>query len=334
MPGLTSGTVHVNQPLSNLARKYQPDPAEMVADLVCPILPVQHESDLYYTWTQGDFYGTDVTDLVPDRAEPRSVEFTASTSSYQAKRREIAWDISDRERENADDQLQLERTKQEGVLGRLALLREMRIEALLNINTTTTTIAGEAIVGGLDSSMTAAKTAFWDGSATTYASIFTDVVKGITKLRQSIGAKPNTIIIAAQVAEGLNKSQFYSAAAGPQFVYSTAPSNAANFTNYPLLPETLWGMRVLTPGQIKNTAVEGQAESYSDIWGEIVRILYVNPGPAMENPSCSYTFQSEALETRTMRDERKRLDWYATGRTIAEAAVAPFGGYTVTDCLT
>jgi hypothetical protein len=39
MPGMTSGSVHVNQPLSNLARLYRPDPAEMVADLVCPPSP-------------------------------------------------------------------------------------------------------------------------------------------------------------------------------------------------------------------------------------------------------------------------------------------------------
>jgi hypothetical protein len=331
---MTSGNVHVNAPLSNLARKYAPDPAEMVADLVCPILPVQHESDLYYVWTQGDFYGTDVSDLVPDRAEPRAVEFAATTQSYQARRREIAWDVSDRERENADDQLQLERTKQNGVLGRLALLREMRIEALLQVTSTSTTVAGEAISGGLDTSMTASKTGFWDGAAVTYNSIFTDVVKGVTKLRQSIGAKPNTIIIAAAVAEGMHKSLFFSSSGGPQAMYTTRPADQGAYTEYPLLPPTLWGLKVLTPGQIKNTAAEGQTESYADIWGEVVRVLYVSNAPAMENPSCAYTFQSENLETRQERDERKRLDWYATGRTIDERVVAPFAGYLITDTLT
>jgi len=98
-------------------------PGGDVADLVCPILPVQHESDLYYTWTQGDFSDRRHRPR-PDRAEPRAVEFTASTSSYRRSDARSPGHLRP-ERENADDQLLLERTKQDGVLGRLALLREM-----------------------------------------------------------------------------------------------------------------------------------------------------------------------------------------------------------------
>src|SRR3989442_1180496 len=108
MPGMPVGQVHVSQPLSNLARLYRPLDAGFIADEVVPRLPVQHEQDLYYTWQIGEFFGTDVTDLVPDRSEPRSIEFNATTAAYQTARRELAWDITDRERANADDQLRLE----------------------------------------------------------------------------------------------------------------------------------------------------------------------------------------------------------------------------------
>ncbi len=334
MPGMPVGAVHQNVPLSNLAVLYRPSMDGFIADEVCPILPVVNESDTYYTWTQGDFFATDVSDLVPDRTEPRAIEFAATTAAYQAKRRELAWDISDRERRNADNQLRLEEVKQNGVLARLALLREMRVEALLRITTTTTTVAGESISGGLNTAMTAAKTAFWDGASTTYQNIFTDVVKGITKMRQSIGQKPTHIIIPAAVAEGLHKSTFFSAAGGPLIIVGTQPAESPAFRDYPLLPPVLWGLRVLVPGEIKNTAVEGQTASYSDVWGEVVRILYVTPNPDVENPSVAYTFQAEAPSTRQSRDDKKRLDWYATGRTIDERAVAAFAGYTVTDCLT
>ena len=334
MAGMPVGQVHQNVPLTNLAVLYRPLESGFIADEVAPILPVRKESDSYYVWTQGDFFATDVSDLTPDKTEPRAIEFAATTAQYQTKKRELAWDISDRERANADDQLRLERVKQEGVLGRLAILRDMRVEALLQVTTTSTTVAGESLSGGLDTSMTAAKTAFWDGAATTYQNIFTDVVKGITKMRQNIGARPNVIVIPAQVAEGMHKSSFFSATAGPQIVYQTAPADAPAYNQYPLLPERLWGMRVLTPGNIKNTAVEGQTASYSDIWGETVRILYVTPNPDIENPSCAYTFQSRGPETRQARDDRKELDWFANGRVIDERVVASFAGYLVTDCLT
>lgn len=331
MPGQPVGAVHVNVPLSNLARLYRPLDSGFIADEVAPFLDVKHESDLYYTFTQGDFYGTDVTDLTPDRTEPRAIEFSHSTATYRCARRELAWDISDRERSNADDQLRLERNKQVGTLGRLGLLREMRVEAALNISSTVTTVAGEAIAGGLDTSMTAAKTGFWDGASVTYNSIFTDVVKGITKIRQAIGIRPNTIVIPAAVAEGMHKSLFFS---GLQQYTRGDVASQPLYEQYPLLPPTLWGLRVLVPGAIKNTAVEGQAESYSDIWGETVRILFVQPGPAIETPSVLYTFRSEQFTTRQSRDDKKRIDWFAAGQTIQEAVVAPFAGYTVTDCLT
>jgi hypothetical protein len=333
MAGMPVGVVHVNVPLSNLAILYRPGFYGFIADEIVPQLPVVHESDVYYTWTQGDFFATDVSDLVPDRTEPRAIEFTATTAQYQAKRRELAWDLSDRERRNADDQLRLETVKQEAVLGRLALLREMRCEALLRPNTQTTTIGGEVFTGGLDSTMTAAKTAFWDGSATTYNQVFTDVVKGITKLRQAIGQKPSHIVIPAAVAEGLHKSLFFSSSNGPQ-IFMAAPADSAAYRNFPLLPPVLWGLQVLVGGEIKNTAVEGQTASYTDVWGEECRILYVTPSPDIERPSVAYTFQSEAPTTRQTRDDKKRIDWFATGRTIVENVVAPFAGYTISDCLT
>jgi hypothetical protein len=136
-------------------------------------------------------------------------------------------------------------------------------------------------------------------------------------MRQAIGIRPNTIVIPAGVAEGLHKSTFFSAAAGSSH-YDGNAAVAAAYEQYPLLPPVLWGMRVLVPGAIKNTAVEGQTASYSDIWGETVRLLYVTPGPAIETPSVAYTFQSEQFTTRQARDDKKRLDWFATGRTIDE----------------
>jgi hypothetical protein len=333
MPGMPVGAVHQNVPLSNLAVLYRPGFYGFIADDVCPILPVVHESDTYYTLDAGRL-------LRDRRLRPRArqdgaaftIEFAATTASYQARRRELAWDISDRERSNADDQLRLEMVKQEGVLGRLAMLREMRIEAKLQPNNVTTTVAGESITGGLDSSMTAAKTAFWDGAAT-FANVATDIAKGITKMRQTIGQKPTHIVIPAAVAEGLQKSAFYSAAAGPLLTI-TDPATSPAFTSFPLLPPVLFGLKVLIGGEIKNTAVEGQTASYSDVWGETVRILYVNPSPAVERPSVAYTFQSEAPTTRQSRDDRKRLDWFAAGRTIDERVVAAFAGYTISDCLT
>src|SRR6185369_955755 len=123
------GNVHVNVPLTNLAIRYMPSMDGFIADQVCPRIPVVNESNVYYTWQQADFFAVDVSDLVPDRGTPREVDFTSTTASYTAARRELGWTISQRERNNADNQLRLEETKQRGTLARLAALREQRVAA-------------------------------------------------------------------------------------------------------------------------------------------------------------------------------------------------------------
>lgn len=318
MPNQTVGNVHVNAPLTNLARLYRP--TQFIANQVVPMIPVVHESDSYYVFDQGPFYATDVDDLVPDRAAPRRIEFQHSTDQYKAERRELAWDISDRERGNADNQLNLERNKQNGTLGRLFLKREIRVAALLRKTTNG---------GGLNLGTTAS--AKWDAATTDYQDLATDVFAGKTALRQAIGASPNVIVIPAAVAEGMHKSLLFQAL---QYTYGSDRARNLIEQEYPVLPPVLFGMRVLVPGELKNTAAEGLTASYSDIWGEDVRLLYVNPGPALEEPSVAYTFQQEQLTTRQWRDDERRVDAYAAGFTIVEKVVAPDAGYEIADCLT
>lgn len=320
MASQTVGNVHVSVPLSNLAILYRPDQNGFIADLVCPPIPVEHENDLYYVWDQGPFYATDVDDLVPDRSRPRKIEFSHTTASYQAVRRELGWDISDREAGNADSVLRLETVKQEGVLGRLALKKEIRVANMLR----KTSNAGQLVLGANAGTK-------WDSGSTTYQTVKTDVATGITAMRQAIGQKPNVIVIPAAVAEGLEKTAFYS---GLQQYTRGDVNTQPLYSQFELLPPVMWGMSVLVPGLIQNTAKEGQTAAYSDIWSEQVRLLYVTPGPALEEPSVAYSIRSEQMSTRTWRDEEARMNSYAVGYTGVEKCVATSAGYEINDCLT
>lgn len=314
------GTVHIDQLLSNLARLYRP--TQFIADMVCPYLDVNNESDLYPIFTQGDFYGTDVDDLVADRAEPRLVDISHTNARYETKRRELAWDISDRERKNADSQLYLERNKQLAVMGRLMLKREIRVAALLRKTTNG---------GGLTNGVSAPSNAVWNSS--TLAGIEADVFTGRESLRQAIGIRPNLVIIPEAVAAALSGNTNF---AGGLMVYTYGDVNQQPLLSeyYPSVPAVLWGMKTVLPGLIENTANEGQAESYSDVWGKNVVLLYVTGGPALDNPSVAYTFRSEGLTTRTEYQQKPRKTWYAVGQTIDEEVVAPNAGYEITGACT
>lgn len=316
MAGEFTQAVHIDALLSNLARLYRP--VEFMADQVAPYLEVVHESDVYPVWTQGDFYGTDVDDLVPDRSAVRMVEISHTTARYQCQRRELGWDISDRERQNQDAPLNLERNKQVATMGRLMLKREIRVAGKLR-----TTGNG----GGLSLGTNAA--ASWNTAATT--SIESDVRTGREAIRQAIGIRPNTIIIPEAVASGmqtnttLNNKLLYT--------YGDANNRPQLSDIFPLLPPVMFGMMVKVPGLIQDTAKEGQTETYSDVWGKSARLLYITGGPAIEIPSVAYTFRAEPLTTRTWRDDERRKNNYAVGQTIDEEVVAPNAGYEIGACI-
>jgi hypothetical protein len=272
------------------------------------------ESDVYPVFTQGDFYGTDVDDLVPDRSAVRFIEVSHTTARYQTQRRELGWDISDRERANADSQLNLERNKQVATMGRLMLKREVRVAGLLRKTSNS---------GALTNGANAA--ASWSTAATT--SIESDVRTARENIRQNIGIRPNAIVIPEAVASGMQTNTSLNS----KLLYTYGDTNARPQLSdiFPAIPPVLFGMRVMVPGLIQNTAHEGQAESYSDVWGKSVRVIYLTSGPALEIPSVSYTFRSEPLMTRTWRDDEKRKTNFAVGQTIDEEVVAPLAGYEI-----
>lgn len=320
MPNQTVRNVHVDAYLSNLSRLYRPQLFGNIADVVCPYLPVVKESDLYPVWDQGQFFATDVEDLVPDRGRPKKIEYSHSTDTYLTQKRELAWDISDRERANADSQIRLEQVKQDGTLGRLMLKREIRVADLLR----KTTNGGKLTLG-------AAASAKWDAAATTYQDLATDAMTAKEAIRQAIGVDATHIVVPAAVAAGMHKSLLFQAL---QYTFGSQVARSLLEQPYPVLPPVLFGLQVLTPGQIKNTAHEGQTASYSDIWGEAVRVLYITQGPALEEPSVAYTFRSRPLQTRRWRDEEAEVDSFAVGQIIDERVVAPSAGYEISDCLT
>jgi hypothetical protein len=314
MAGENVLSVHLNGWLTNLAISYRPDLASFIADTVAPYLDVRHESDLYPVFDQGEFYSSDTDDRVPDRTEPNEVEFSHTTATYQCVRRELAFSVSDRERRNSDDVLRLEENKQSGTLIRLLLRREIRVAGLLR----KTTNGGQLTLG------TSASNPFAGASTTTAES---DVVTGVEAMRQAVGVEPNVIIIPAVIA-----NQMVINAQWRDYVKYTYGSDAARpmlSARRPTLPPVLWGMTVLTPGTIKNTAAEGATASYSDVWGNHVRLLYVNPESGLTNPSVAYTFRSEGLTTRQWRTEASRTERFAVGQTIDERVVAASAGYEI-----
>jgi hypothetical protein len=83
MPQPTAGDVHVNAALTNISVAYIQSAEGFVADKVFPIVPVDQQSNFYYTYTQNDWFRDEAKPRAPG-AESAGGGFSLSTATYSA----------------------------------------------------------------------------------------------------------------------------------------------------------------------------------------------------------------------------------------------------------
>lgn len=327
---------HVDAPLSNYLAAYAP--AAMIADLVMPVIPVKRRTDLYYTWDKASFLRANDDQRRSRLAKPRVIEPSETRAGFMAVEYELSVVIEDGDYANTDSVLRLEQAKSAFLAGIISLGREKRVAAALRL---------AANGGGLGTSgQTLAGANQWDNAGFTAANLQRDINLARDTIRQNTGRDPNTIIIPKQVANIVSRNTdiktMISYLGGPGYIRtaSLGPSVGGNsnpgsggYQQSTYLPSELFGLRVLEPGAVENTAAEGAAFSAGDIWGKDVRVLYVDPSlPMMDVPSVGYTFRSTEYGTagwnvRRWREEGIRGNYLATGVIDDERVVATDLGY-------
>jgi hypothetical protein len=318
MPGSDVAGVHRDQYLTNLARQYRPDLTKFIADLVCPRVPVAHESDIYPVFSARDFFATDVPQLVADRSPAREIDTSYSSAPYQCYEYALKASISRRERKNADSIVRLEQRKVEAVADQLMLGREIRAAALLR---KTTNGGGLNLGAGVSNK--------WNVDA---ATIETDIKVGKQAIKTAIGLTANTIVIPQIVATEVAVQQdirdlvkIAMTGVGVQNILELGDL---------ILPKKLWGLNVVVPDAQQITSAEGATDVYADIWGDNVRILYVDPTPDENTPSVAHSFVAEGKRVdRWTVNDPPGLEYFREGEIISETITAPDAGYEITDVL-
>ncbi len=307
----TVGNVHTNAPLQNLLVAYDWGGDGYIADTVVPPLPVVNESDIYYRIDRYSGLQRAVDTLVPDRSAAREVEWTWTTDTYLAQRYALAASISDRERRNADNQLQLEATTTQLIAQLLMLDREVRASALLaKAQTSGVTLSGADQFDNASFSASGVP-------------IENRVDAAKFAVRQAIGRQATHIVIPDAVAKVIKRD----AKIRDQVKYTT--STLVNGD----LPDTLWGLRVLIPTGMYSASLETVAgtPTFSDVWGKDIRVLYVPPVPGIRVPATAYQFRvaEDDMAVSEWRDERRKVDYYEVGYTGDMRAVVPTGCYVI-----
>lgn len=256
-------TVHIDRPLSNVSVAYMQSQDRFISTKVFPVVPVERQTDKYFTYTKGDWF-RDEAERVGDAAATVGSGYTLSNDSYSADVWGIHKDIGRLTRGNADAQIDPEVEATEFVTQRILMRRERQFIT-------------DAFAGSIWGTTTTPGT-LWDNAASDPEA---DVDVAKDTILQNTGYEANTMVIGYQVFQALKRNP----SIGDRLKYTTpdAPTEAflANF----------FGVDRLFVGKtVYNSAVEGATTSMSFAYGKHALLLHVAPRPALRTPSAGYTF--------------------------------------------
>lgn len=277
MPRPTLSDVHVNRPLTNISVAYLQDQKNFVAGLIFPNIPVQNQSDRYFTYDKGDFFRDEMKIRALSTESAGSGYAIDSTPTYSCQRWALHKDVDDTIRANSDAPLNVDREATEF----LTLKALIRKEKLWVSNFFKNSIWGTSI-SGVASSPSSSQALYWNLADATPVE---DVRKGKAKILSATGFEPNCLVLGYETMNALLDN--------PEIVdrikYQGTSDRPAAVNEQTLA--ALFGLdRVVVMKSVENTAAQGQTATVAFIGGKHALLCYAAPSASLMAPSAGYTF--------------------------------------------
>ncbi len=273
----TPGDVHVNAPLTNISIAYLQAQGNFVADQIFPNLPVNKQSDRYYTYDRGYFNRDEMEVRAPATESAGGHYDVDNTPTYYAPVYAFHHDIDDQRRSNSDSVLMPDREATELCTHKALIKRESLWVAKYFVTSVWTNE-----VDGVAASPSSGEFLQWNDANSTPIE---DIRSKKTTILASTGFEPNTLVIDQHTYDALidhpdivDRVKYGQTAPGPAMVET---SDLAALLKIP---------RVFVMKSIKNTANEGAANAHSFIAGKAALLCYSTPSPGLMTPSAGYTF--------------------------------------------
>ena len=270
MPMLTPSAVHLDQPLTNLTIAYAQDQNAFIADKVFPVVGVERQSDKYYIYDRANMNRTgDVAKLAP-RTEVNRIGQAISNDSYYADVYGLGMDFDEQTLANEDAALDIRASGAQTLVNRLMIHREEQFADTFF----------KAGVWGTDST----PTNLWSDYTNSTP------IKDVTNARRTMqlksgGFKPNTMVVGKEVRDVLiNHPDILARLNGGATVNNTAMITDAKLAEI-FEVENFYVMEA-----VKNTAVEGAAESNSFIGGDHALLVHGPANAGLMTPAAGLTF--------------------------------------------
>jgi len=267
-----------------------------VASRAFPQIPVQKQSDKYFTYSQADFF-RDQVQLRADGTPSAGTGYSLSTATYAAEVYALHKDIGDQVRANSDNPLDPDMDATRFLTQQMLIRQEVDFAA----NAFTTGIWDNDVTPGT----------LWSASGSTPIA---NIETGKVTVMNATGYVPNTLILSYKAFSALVDN----ADIVDRIKYTTQESVTPD-----LLARVFNLDRVLIMSATYNTAAEGATASYSAVGDRDALLCYVPRNPGLMVPSAGYQMVwsgiSAGLGTQSAVS-RFRIDELKADRIEIEAA--------------
>ena len=264
----TPSAVHIDSQLTNMSEAFLQDANNFIADKVFPNVPVQHQSDKYYTYPVGTFY-RDSAELRAPGAEVAIGGYTVSTDTFFCDVYGFGHDITWQREANEDIPLD-SLTDGTNLVTHAHLIRRERDFVDTSLQTG---------VWAQDVDLTG-PTNWGDPSSDPIV----DVQNETSAMLARSGFMPNTLVLSFDVYSALRNN--------PAIIerFDRGQTSGGVTIGSDRMAAIFDVDRVLVMKSVFNSAVEGQADSIGFTATQVALLCYVNPAPSIRMPSAGYTY--------------------------------------------
>ncbi len=312
MPQPTAGDVHVNTPLTNFSVAILQDQKNFIATRMFPNLPVDKQSDRYFTYDRGDFNRDEMEKRAPGAESAGSGYKLDNTPSYFADLWAFHKDIPDQIRSNADAVLNQDREATTFVTYKALIKREITwAQNFFSSGKWTFDFSGVA------SSPATGQFLQWNDHNSTPIE---DITQTMSDVGESTGFRPNKLALGRRVWDKLRNH--------PEVIdrvkYQGLPTDPAKVSAQ-AVAQLLELDEVLIMDAVYNAAQRGLTNAHAFIGGKNALLAYVAPAPGIMTPTAGLTFSWNGMmgaQADGQRIKKFRIEPIASDRVEVEMAYA------------
>lgn len=284
---LVQQDVVIDPALSQVSIKYSND--TFIADKIFPMIKTTRQTGKYYVYDKSNLRVDKTARAAGSGAN--EIDFGLSTVSFSCDDHALKSFVADEIQDQAEAALNPLVDETETITEKLMLDRELALATLI---TNTSNVTQNTTLSG---------TSQWSDYSN--SDPIGDVRTARTTVHAATFKKPNTIVMGKQVFDML--------AEHPQIIERIKYSQLGVLTEE-LLARIFQVSQVLVGEAGQNTAVEGQTDSLSYVWGKHAIVCYIAPSVGLKTLTFGITFTYSQRVVKRWRDEDREGTYVRIGQ--------------------